>query len=343
MIIRSSLDATDLHLLAAVQRQGRATVKDLSVVIGLSLSATQTRLKRLEKGPLCRYRTDIDVERVVPQVRVFVELTLADQRPEDMRRVLAVLRDQPEVLAVYHVAGAYHLMVVLMCRDVRRYHQVTEGLLQGDLGIVKLTGHIALSRVKGFAGYPLGVLSGLPLPEPEPYAAICDPDQLPKLDKVHIKLLEVLQTEGRISNIALADRVGLSPSPCLERVKRLEAAGYIGHCVAEIDLDACLSHLYLMAEATLENHDLADFDHFEARLRTLPEVISAYKISGPCDYTLDIVCRDMSHLRLVEAALLEGVPLARLRTTVVTRRLKPFAGYPLLRLAGLDGQGGRAV
>lgn len=335
MTPKVKLDETNLRMLAALQTQARLTSAELSDLLGLSQSACLERWRKLEKqGAIRRYRTDVDLDRVTPNVRVFAEVTLADQRPEDFKALLDVLADCPEAVAAYRISGPFDVMVCLVCRDVKRYHELSERLLETIPNIARFTGHVVLGRTKTYGGYPLGTLSGLDLPTPAPGPRPAEGAPL-KLDQIHLKILQCLQTEGRISNLALAEKVALSASPCLERVKRLEAHGYIGQYVTEIDLDVCLPHVYLMAEVTLESHYTADFKRFEARVAGIPEIISCYKIAGPYDYTMDIVCRDMNHFRELEEYLTgRDMALAKLRFHVVIQRMKLFAGFPLEKLAG---------
>lgn len=335
MARKVKLDDLNLRMLNALQTQARLTSGELSDLLGLSQSACLERWRKLEKcGAIRRYRTDIDLDRLTPNVRVFAEVTLEDQRPEDFKAFLDVLNACPEVVAAYRISGPFDVMVCFVCRDVKRYHDLSEHLIETVPGIAKFTGHVVLGRTKGYGGYPLGDLSGLDLPPPAPAPRPAEEAPL-KLDQMHLKILQCLQTEGRISNLALAERVALSPSPCLERVKRLEAHGYIGQYVTEIDLDVCLPHVYLMAEVTLESHYTTDFKRFEERVRNIPEIISCYKIAGPYDYTMDIICRDMNHFRELEDYLTgRDMALAKLRFHVVLQRMKLFSGFPLERLTG---------
>ncbi|GAA0599539.1 Lrp/AsnC family transcriptional regulator [Caenispirillum bisanense] len=333
MARKVKLDETNLRMLNALQTQARLTSGELSDRLGLSQSACLERWRKLEKcGAIRRYRTDIDLDRVTPNVRVFAEVTLDGQRPEDFKAFLDVLDGCPEVVAAYRISGPFDVMVCFVCRDVRRYHDLSEQLIETVPGITRFSGHVVLGRIKGYSGYPLGTLSGLDLPPPPPPPPPAEAAPL-RLDALHLKILHCLQTDGRISNLALAEKVALSPSPCLERVKRLEAHGYIGQYVTEIDLDACLPHVYLMAEVTLESHFTADFKRFEERVRGIAEIISCYKIAGPYDYTMDIICRDMTHFRELEDYLTgRDMALAKLRFHVVLQRMKLFAGFPLERL-----------
>lgn len=151
-----------------------------------------------------------------------------------------------------------------------------------------------------------------------------------RLDRTNLKILQVLQTQARITNLALARLVNLSPSPCLERVKRLEASGCIRRYRTDIDLDLICSNVRVFAEVTLENHRPDDFRRFADAIRAIPEVVAAYKISGPFDYTLSIVCRDIRHYYELSERIIESdLGVAKFVGHVVLERTKPFAGYPL--------------
>lgn len=327
------LDDTNWQLLAALQTHARITSAELSERLGLSQSAVLERWRKLEKaGAIRRYRTDLDLDRVTPNVRVFAEVSLIDPKPESFKVFLDHIRDEPEAVAAYKISGPFDIMLSMVCRDVKHYHDLSERLIGTVPGIAKFTGHVVLGRIKSFGGYPLAHLTGLPLPDPQP-APPPDAEGPLKMDALNLRILQTLQTDGRMSNLALADAVALSASPCLERVKRLEAHGYIGQYVTEVDLDVCLPHVYLMAEVTLQSHYTEDFRRFEEKVRTIPEVISAYKIAGPYDYTMDIICRDMNHFRSLEALLTgRDMALAGLRFHVVLQRMKLFSGFPLDRL-----------
>lgn len=151
-----------------------------------------------------------------------------------------------------------------------------------------------------------------------------------KLDRIFIRILQVLQTNGRISNLDLSEEVNLSPSPCLERVRKLEDAGMISQYIADIDLDKIGANLHIMAEVTLGNHLVDDFRKFEAAITGVDEVISCYKIAGPFDYTLDMICRDVPHFnQLKETLLSSDLGIETFRGHIVMERTKSFAGYPL--------------
>ncbi|MGC1332451.1 winged helix-turn-helix transcriptional regulator, partial [Pseudomonas sp.] len=94
-----------------------------------------------------------------------------------------------------------------------------------------------------------------------------------KLDRIDINILVELQKDGRMTNVSLADAVGLSASPCLQRVKRLEAAGYISSYKAHINLAKITDSVTIFTEMTLGDHKREDFAKFEANIRQVDEVL----------------------------------------------------------------------
>lgn len=115
-----------------------------------------------------------------------------------------------------------------------------------------------------------------------------------KLDRIDLNILATLQNNGRITNAALADAVGLSQSPCLQRVKRLENAGYIIGYGAEIDLRRLADTITVFTEVTITDHRREDFKAFEDGLTQFPEVVECHLISGGYDYLLKFVSRSVA-------------------------------------------------
>lgn len=113
------------------------------------------------------------------------------------------------------------------------------------------------------------------------------------LDDIDVRILEELQADGRISNVALADAVGLSPSPCLRRVKRLEEAGVIAGYRAEVDRRQVGLDLTVFVEVSVERHGGQTQERMEERLLALPEVVACHVVSGQADFLLEVVCRDL--------------------------------------------------
>ncbi|MDE1942488.1 MAG: Lrp/AsnC family transcriptional regulator [Betaproteobacteria bacterium] len=115
-----------------------------------------------------------------------------------------------------------------------------------------------------------------------------------EIDRLDQRILEVLQQEGRLSNQDLADRVGLSPSPCLRRVRALEEAGIITGYRAQVDPKALGLTLMALIHISMDQHTPERFRHFETAVAKIPEVVECLLITGQtADYQLKVVVRDM--------------------------------------------------
>ena len=99
---------------------------------------------------------------------------------------------------------------------------------------------------------------------------------LPKLDRIDLNILVQLQTNGQLTNVELASRVGLSPSPCLQRVKRLESAHYISGYGARINLAKLTETITIFTEVTLSDHRRNDFVKFEQSIRSIDELLECH-------------------------------------------------------------------
>jgi DNA-binding Lrp family transcriptional regulator len=128
----------------------------------------------------------------------------------------------------------------------------------------------------------------------------------PKLDRIDLKILTKLQQFGRITNVELADAVGLSPSPCLTRVKRLEKAGYVSGYGAHINMRKLGEYLTVFTEVTLGEHRQGDFSRFESRISKIDEIIECHTVSGGYDYMLKFVARGVAHYQSIIEGMLEG-------------------------------------
>ncbi|SDD25947.1 transcriptional regulator, AsnC family [Sphingomonas sp. YR710] len=127
----------------------------------------------------------------------------------------------------------------------------------------------------------------------------------PKLDRLDFRILAQLQRNGRITNVELSDAVGLSPSPCLARVKRLEKAGYITGYGAHIALAKLGSTLTVFTQVTLKDHRSSDFSKFEQKARTVDEIVECHLVSGGYDYLLKFMARDVAHYQQIIEEILE--------------------------------------
>ncbi|ESQ74276.1 Lrp/AsnC family transcriptional regulator [Asticcacaulis sp. AC402] len=154
-----------------------------------------------------------------------------------------------------------------------------------------------------------------------------------RLDKIDLKILRALQTDARITNLALSDKVALSASACLSRVQKLRDKGYIARDISVLSPSKIGPVLHALLEITLSNHKLADHQVFERAIAGRDEIIMAVKVSGRFDYLLAVTTRDMPALNALSDELLEGdLPIAKLVTVPVLDIAKAFNGFPIERL-----------
>ena len=115
-----------------------------------------------------------------------------------------------------------------------------------------------------------------------------------KLDATDIKILSLLQQDGRMTNSALAERIALSPSPCLQRVKRLEKSGYIKGYGAWVDMIKFGETTTVFTEITLTNHNRVNFSQFERSIIGYDELVECHLLSGGYDYLLKFITKSVS-------------------------------------------------
>ncbi|WP_133469687.1 Lrp/AsnC ligand binding domain-containing protein [Paraglaciecola marina] len=118
-----------------------------------------------------------------------------------------------------------------------------------------------------------------------------------ELDRIDHKILDMLQSNCRISNVELANQVNLSPTPCLERVKRLEKNGYIDKYVAHLNAKKLNAKLTAYMQVSVENSSTQALNQFNQQVRKLDEVIECSLVAGGFDYLLKIRVQDMDAYR----------------------------------------------
>lgn len=152
----------------------------------------------------------------------------------------------------------------------------------------------------------------------------------PKLDRIDLRILSHLQKHGRVTNVDLASVVGLSPSPCLMRVKRLEKAGYILGYGAQIQMQKLGDTLTIFTEVTLSDHRTHDFARFESCVRRVDEIVECHLVSGGYDYLLKFVTRSIRHYQETIERLLElGIGIEKYFSYVVIKSIFVKQHYPL--------------
>ncbi|WP_319486994.1 winged helix-turn-helix transcriptional regulator [uncultured Cohaesibacter sp.] len=156
------------------------------------------------------------------------------------------------------------------------------------------------------------------------------PRKSSKLDRIDLHILDELQKNARITNKALSEIVGLSPSPCLQRVKRLEDIGLISGYLGLINLEALCRHVTVIATITIRDHDHSIFSTFEKAIAELPDVVECLKMSGSFDYLVRFVCTDIQRYHSVTEDLLVQVGgKMQIASHVVLDQTKQYHGVDL--------------
>lgn len=155
----------------------------------------------------------------------------------------------------------------------------------------------------------------------------------PTLDRTDLRMLELLQREGRLTNQDLAERVALSPSPCLRRLKRLEETGVIRAYVALLDPERLGLGLLAYVSVKLEKRGKMPMDEFSASVQGWPEVLACYAMTGDMDYLLQVQVEDLQHFsRFVMDQLLRQPGVVDVRSSFALERIKETTALPLARV-----------
>jgi len=150
------------------------------------------------------------------------------------------------------------------------------------------------------------------------------------LDRTDLRLLALLQSEGRLPNSELATRVNLSPSACLRRVQRLEAAGVITGYGARLDPLALGLGLQAFVRVQLQKHGQESVAHFAQSVQDWDEVVTCHALAGDMDYLLHVVVRDLEHFsHFLLDRLLNATGVADVNSSFVLRTVKERHGLPL--------------
>jgi DNA-binding Lrp family transcriptional regulator len=152
----------------------------------------------------------------------------------------------------------------------------------------------------------------------------------PELDHTDWKILTMLQEDARMSNVDLAKAVGLSPSPCLSRVRALEEAGYIRRYVTLLDPQRIGLMVSVFIQVTLEKQVEPALEVFERAIRDRPEVMECYLMTGESDYLLRVVVPDLQALERFILNFLSRVPgVGNIRSSFALKQVKYQTALPL--------------
>ncbi|WNC67994.1 winged helix-turn-helix transcriptional regulator [Thalassotalea nanhaiensis] len=150
------------------------------------------------------------------------------------------------------------------------------------------------------------------------------------LDRIDLTILDTLQRQGRISNVELAKQVNLSPSPCLDRVKRLENEGFIKRYGAVLDAQLLNVGMSAFIQVTLDRTTADVFNQFRDEVVNIKEVAECHMVAGGFDYLLKLRVVDMNNYRDVLGMIVELPGVSQTHTYVVIENVKEDLGLPVL-------------
>ena len=149
------------------------------------------------------------------------------------------------------------------------------------------------------------------------------------MDDIDRSLLEILQQNATLSIAQMAERVGLSPTPCWKRIQKLEATGVITRRVAVVDPDRVGMGLSVLVSIEAGEHTPEWLERFSLGIGTLPEVLEAYRVAGDVDYVLRVAVADMAEYDAFYKRLIAIVPMKNVTSRFAMERLKHTTAYPL--------------
>jgi DNA-binding Lrp family transcriptional regulator len=163
------------------------------------------------------------------------------------------------------------------------------------------------------------------------------------LDHHSLKILFELQRDARQTVQQISEAVGLSPTPCWKRIKDMEAAGVIRGYTALIDREKVGLHVAAVAEVNLDRHSESQVQRFEEAVAASAQITSCVSATGPADYILTVLVRDMKHYeRFLHETLFSLPGVTHVRSSIVLRQVKSEVALPIEPAARPAGAGTRA-
>ncbi len=151
-----------------------------------------------------------------------------------------------------------------------------------------------------------------------------------ELDKIDRKILKILQKNARITNKELASQLGLSPPPTLERVKKLESAGFITGYSAVLDPIKINLATIMMVSVSLHHHSQDSINEMYRAVDSLDEILECYHVTGDYDFMLKVICSDIfQYEKFVREKLVKLNSLGKIKSSVVLSTLKKSNAYPI--------------
>lgn len=321
----------DLRILSRLQHDARISNLQLASDVSISAGSCARRIRTLEAdGVIRRYVTLLEPKAVGLGVTVFVELSLNLQREALLEAFEEAVIGRPDVLECYLMTGDADYMLRVVTTDVQGYERFLKTSLTRIDGVDRIKSSFALKRLKYSTALPLETDAPQTVRSGRRLARTSRPAALATLDEIDINILSCLQDQARLSNVDLADRVGLTPAPCLRRVRALEHAGVIQRYAALVEPGAVQLGVAIFVRITLVQQVEKRLETFEATIRHHPEVMECYLMTGDADYLLRVVVPDVeSYERFLDTTLTRTAGVASIKSSFALRQVKYSTALPL--------------
>ncbi len=302
------LDETNIQILKCLQENARLANIDLAAKVGLSAAPCLRRHRALEEsGVIQSYTALLDPQSVNLGLTAWIKVRLDLQVAKRFELFEQNITRRTEVIECYLLTGEADYLVRVVVADVAGYERFLKESLSRIEGVVSTNSSFGLRVAKYSTALPLGP-SGVTEPAstfklesrvPAPAARErrdkpATPTIPAKLDQIDLHILACLQENARMSNVALADSVGLSPAPCLRRVHTLEKTGVIRKYVtlinpASVDLEAIV-----WTQVRLDLQVAQRFSNFERKILQWRQVLECHLMAGEADYLVRVVVPNVS-------------------------------------------------
>jgi Lrp/AsnC family transcriptional regulator, leucine-responsive regulatory protein len=336
-----NLDDIDRRILTHLQTNARLTNVELAHEIGLSPAPCLRRVRALEKsGVIAKYAALLDEHAVDLAVTVHIQVRLDLQVAKRFDRFESQIVRRQEVLECSLLTGVADYLLRVVVPDVAAYETFLKESLSRMEGVVSTHSSFGLRVVKRFTSLPLmparAVTGRRDSASPARAASTGLSDTASAaqssthLDEIDRHILIHLQENARISNVDLANRVGLSPAPCLRRVRTLESTGVIRRYVSLLDPRLVDLPTTVWVQVRLDLQVGRRFDTFEQHVRRLPEVLECYLMAGEADYLLRVAVRDVAgYERFLRTRLCRIEGVVSTNSSFVLKVVKYSTALPL--------------
>jgi Lrp/AsnC family leucine-responsive transcriptional regulator len=333
-----NLDSIDSMILVALQENARIANVELAEQVHLSPSPCLARVKALERdGFISRYVTLLDPRVVGLRINVFLRVRLEKQVEVTLKAFEVAIARRPEIMECYVMTGTSDYLLRVVVSDLDVYERFVTEFMARIPGVGNIQSSFALKQVKYKTALPVG-----DLPQSARTAAVHQPAHknrgsapdcnLPenRLDSIDWRILAALQENARIANVELAHEVGLSPSPCLARVKSLEREGFISRYVTLLDPGVLGLNVNCFVEVRLERQIESTLKLFEAAVAGRPEIMECYLMTGTSDYLLRVVLADLESCHRFLTHFVAKVPgVGNIQSSFALKQVKYKTALPI--------------